>query len=91
MRSRSHCAQTENRKDSPQETQIKGEAMERTPNAHENEYRNIAVAQLQESPTNPRKRFNETSLHELAASFKAQGVLAPLVVRPLSHQERQGE
>jgi hypothetical protein len=32
-----------------------------------NEYRNLSVAQLQESPTNPRRRFDEHSLAELAA------------------------
>ena len=36
------------------------------------EYRNIAIEQLEESPTNPRKRFNEESLKELAESFKSQ-------------------
>jgi hypothetical protein len=33
-----------------------------------NEYRNLPVAQLQESTTNPRRRFDEHSLAELAAS-----------------------
>jgi hypothetical protein len=32
-----------------------------------NEYRNLPVAQLQESTTNPRRRFDEHSLAELAA------------------------
>ena len=45
------------------------------------EYRNLPIAHLQESPTNPRKRFNEETLKELAASFKTQGILQPLVVR----------
>jgi ParB family chromosome partitioning protein len=48
-----------------------------------NEYRNLPVAQLQESPTNPRRRFDEHSLAELAASFMAQGVLQPLLVREI--------
>jgi len=47
------------------------------------EYRNIPIAILVESPTNPRKRFDERTLAELAASFKTQGVLEPLLVRPL--------
>ena len=47
------------------------------------EYRNIPVAALMESPTNPRKRFDETTLREMAASFQTQGVLEPLLVRPL--------
>lgn len=46
------------------------------------EYRDLPVAQLLESPTNPRKRFSEETLKELAASFQSQGVLQPLVVRP---------
>jgi ParB family transcriptional regulator, chromosome partitioning protein len=47
------------------------------------EYRNIPIATLVESPTNPRKRFDEKKLEELAASFKTQGVLEPLLVRHL--------
>jgi ParB family chromosome partitioning protein len=49
-----------------------------------NEYRNLPLAQLQESPTNPRRRFDEHSLNELAASFAAQGVLQPLLVRAVN-------
>ncbi len=48
-----------------------------------NEYRNLPVTQLQESTSNPRKRFDTKSLEELAASFKAQGVLQPLLVRTI--------
>ena len=51
------------------------------------EYRDIPVAALTESASNPRKRFNETSLSELAASFKTQGVLAPLLVRELGESK----
>jgi ParB family chromosome partitioning protein len=47
------------------------------------EYRDIPVAALTESASNPRKRFDENRLNELAASFKTQGVLAPLLVREL--------
>jgi ParB family transcriptional regulator, chromosome partitioning protein len=47
------------------------------------EYRNLPLAQLQESPTNPRRRFDEHSLNELAESFKSQGVLQPLLVRAI--------
>jgi ParB family transcriptional regulator, chromosome partitioning protein len=45
------------------------------------EYRNLPLAQLQESPTNPRRRFNERAMEELAANLAAQGVVQPLVVR----------
>src|SRR5882672_3028836 len=51
------------------------------------EYRNIPIAALAESPTNPRKRFDEKTLGELAASFKTQGVLEPLLVRPLEESK----
>jgi ParB family chromosome partitioning protein len=50
------------------------------------EYRNIPIATLVESPTNPRKPFDERTLGKLAASFKAQGVFEPLLVRPLEEQ-----
>lgn len=44
------------------------------------EYRNLAIELLEESPSNPRRRFNPESLKELAESFRAQGILQPLVV-----------
>ena len=45
------------------------------------EYRDVPVAALMESSSNPRKRFDEISLSELAASLTTQGVLAPLLIR----------
>jgi ParB family chromosome partitioning protein len=47
------------------------------------EYRDIPLASLTESPNNPRRTFEEAALYELASSIKAQGILAPLVVRPV--------
>jgi len=47
------------------------------------EYRDVPLNALTESASNPRKRFDENGLSELAASFKTQGVLAPLLVREL--------
>ena len=55
------------------------------------EYRNVAIELLEESPTNPRKRFNEENLKELAASFQSQGILQPLVVRVKSAEENKYE
>jgi ParB family chromosome partitioning protein len=55
------------------------------------EYRNVAIEQLEESPTNPRKRFNEEKLKELAESFKLQGILQPLVVRTKNGDEKKYE
>ena len=52
-----------------------------------NEYRNVPVTALVESTSNPRKRFDTKSLEELAASFKAQGVLQPLLVRAIEEDK----
>jgi ParB family transcriptional regulator, chromosome partitioning protein len=46
------------------------------------EYRNIPIGQLKESSTNPRKRFDDAELAELAESIRSKGVLLPLLVRP---------
>ena len=51
------------------------------------EYRDVPITSLTESPSNPRKRFDDTSLSELAASFKTQGILAPLLVRELDESK----
>ena len=50
------------------------------------EYRDLPLDTLTESPNNPRKSFDEASLNELAASIKAQGILSPLVVRPVGQR-----
>jgi ParB family chromosome partitioning protein len=52
-----------------------------------NEYRSVPITALAESATNPRKRFDAKSLEELAASFKTQGILAPLLVRELEESK----
>src|SRR5580704_915635 len=49
-----------------------------------NEYRNVPLAELRESSTNPRKTFDEERLEELADSVRSKGVLSPLVVRPVN-------
>ena len=48
------------------------------------EYRNVSLSLLNESKTNPRRTFEELALKELAESIRAQGVLSPLLVRPLT-------
>ena len=48
------------------------------------EYRNVSLALLNESKTNPRHTFEEIALKELAESIRSQGVLSPLLVRPLT-------
>ena len=44
--------------------------------------RELPIAMLTESPTNPRRVFDEAFLKELAKSIDSQGVLASLLVRP---------
>lgn len=49
-------------------------------------FRELALEQLRESTTNPRRRF--TALDELAASIRVHGILEPLLVRPVNgHHE----
>jgi ParB family transcriptional regulator, chromosome partitioning protein len=50
------------------------------------EYRNLPLAMLTESTTNPRRIFEESALKELADTIRTQGVLSPLLVRPLNER-----
>jgi ParB family chromosome partitioning protein len=47
------------------------------------DFRELPVYLLQESPTNPRRSFDETKLQELAQSIRSQGVLVSLIARKL--------
>jgi ParB family chromosome partitioning protein len=46
------------------------------------EYRDLPLALLIESTTNPRRIFEESALKELADTIRTNGVLSPLLVRP---------
>ncbi len=46
-------------------------------------YIDILLSNLRESPTNPRKHYSESSIQELALNIKAIGIIEPLVVRPI--------
>jgi ParB family chromosome partitioning protein len=48
------------------------------------EYRNLPLALLTESTTNPRRIFDDAGLKELAESIRTHGILSPLLVRPLN-------
>jgi ParB family chromosome partitioning protein len=50
------------------------------------EYRNLPLALLTESLTNPRRIFEDAALKELAESIRTQGVLSPLLVRPMNER-----
>src|SRR4029077_19858944 len=73
----------------PNQRHMRGEKiMPSTQNAVNNhEYRSVPITALAESASNPRKRFDAKSLEELAASFKTQGILAPLLVRELEESK----
>jgi ParB family chromosome partitioning protein len=48
------------------------------------EYRNVSLSLLSESKTNPRRIFEDAALKELASTIRSQGVLSPLLVRPVT-------
>ncbi len=57
-----------------------------TQNVAATEYRNLPLSILTESKANPRRIFDDAALKELADSIRSQGVLSPLLVRPLNER-----
>jgi len=55
-------------------------------NPSSTEYRDLPLSNLIESATNPRRIFDHEALKELAASIRSQGILSPLLVRPLTER-----
>lgn len=53
------------------------------------EISSVMLALIKPSPTNPRKKFDDSKLQELAESIKEKGVLQPILVRPLPQQGYQ--
>ena len=49
----------------------------------QSEYRDLPLESLVESPLNPRRSFDQDALAELSESIRTQGILSPLLVRPL--------
>ncbi|HET8898448.1 MAG TPA: ParB/RepB/Spo0J family partition protein, partial [Rhodanobacteraceae bacterium] len=49
----------------------------------EGELRQLPVQQIQPGKYQPRRRFDDEALEELAASIRAQGLIQPVIVRPL--------
>ncbi len=50
------------------------------------DYRDLPIDWLVESATNPRQTFADDAMQELAESIRANGVLQPLLVRPVSER-----
>ena len=46
----------------------------------------LAIDQIHESTTNPRRTFDEAKLRELAESIKHNGLIQPITVRPNSQR-----
>ncbi len=50
----------------------------------DNELKNISIEQLVPGKYQPRKDMSDNALEELSLSIKAQGIIQPIVVRPIS-------
>ena len=61
-----------------------------TPLRHDEELQKLPVDLLQRGKYQPRIDMRPDSLQELADSIKAQGVVQPIVVRPLERRRRPG-
>jgi hypothetical protein len=55
-----------------------------TPKKHHAGFQTLALTEIHESTTNPRRTFDESKLAELAESLRAQGLIQPITVRPNS-------
>lgn len=55
-------------------------------NHSENEQIKLPIQNLISGKFQPRKHFDQTELDELAESIKSNGILQPILVRPLSHK-----
>ncbi len=52
------------------------------------ETQKVSVSSLSPNPQQPRRNFSDAQLEELAASIKTQGVLQPILVRPVAGGSR---
>ena len=60
-------------------------------NAHTETQRSLPVNRIQAGKYQPRTRMDKTSLEELAASIRVQGLMQPILVRPLNDIEARYE
>ncbi|HYN48566.1 MAG TPA: ParB/RepB/Spo0J family partition protein [Candidatus Nanopelagicales bacterium] len=51
--------------------------------------RHVPIDRIEPSPENPRLRFEESALEELASSIREHGVLQPILVRPTGRDQYQ--
>lgn len=60
-----------------------------TPAGRANGLAQLPVASIEPHPEQPRRRFDEGALDELAASIAARGVIQPVIVRPTANGRYQ--
>ena len=63
---------------------VRGEAGAAEAQAAGEALREIPLEMIERNPYQPRSKFDEASLEELAASIKTTGVVQPILVRPLA-------
>ena len=58
-------------------------------NTTETGVKKINISQINPNPSQPRKKFKESELNELAISIKKQGLIQPIIVRPTNNNQFQ--
>lgn len=51
------------------------------------EVKNIPLSDIQPSPLNPRKTFDEEGIHDLADNIRQNGLLQPITIRPVEGKD----
>lgn len=55
--------------------------------SHNEQLKHVSVELIQRGKYQPRRDINQEALEELSASIKAQGVMQPIVIRPISDEK----
>ena len=63
-----------------------GTAPKQEPQGQESAVNLMPITALHPNPNQPRRHFDDTALRELADSIKSQGIIQPLLVRPLGSE-----
>ena len=68
-----------------QDTQNVTEVVQSTVSATDNPLQTLPIEFLHSGKYQPRKDMSEEALEELASSIRSQGIIQPIVVRPIAH------
>jgi ParB family chromosome partitioning protein len=68
-------------------TQVSVAGLDTTETKPKSELRKLSIDQLRRGPFQPRKGMNPESLEELAGSIRTQGIIQPIVVRPINNSD----